>query len=159
MKSNPTLHNLTKLILAFAYFANPFGMYKDENGPVQYQSRCWEIPWSFDGAALMRTKLYAWLEVLYLRRKVVVQQHGAAAHMIKIYGGFWYHSALNSLMLGVFFHTISQNQPFVPCPIWYFHSPLKHSHAACNFGNDISQRCGGFTLGSHLDILSLKLNL
>ena len=63
-----------------------------------------EIPLSFDEAALMRTKLYAWLEVLYLRRKVVVQQHGAAAHMIKIYGGFWYHSALNSLMLGVFSH-------------------------------------------------------
>ena len=40
MKSSPNLHNLTKLILALSYFANSFRMYKDENGPVQYQFRC-----------------------------------------------------------------------------------------------------------------------
>ena len=58
MKSNPNLHNLTKLILALTYLptlSECTRMRMDQSSI----SPDVEIPLSFDKAALVRTKLYA----------------------------------------------------------------------------------------------------
>ena len=60
-----------------------------------------EISSSLDEAALLRTKLYAWLEALYLQRKMVVQLPTWSKYMVD-----YVTIVLEFIWCWEFFHTI-----------------------------------------------------